>query len=242
MARLWCGTSGYSYQHWRSVFYPADLPQGRWLEYYAQHFDTVELNNPFYRLPERSAFENWRRRTPDGFIFAVKASRYLTHVKRLADPEEPLERILSHSEGLGEKRGPILYQFPPGWEKDLERLEAFLKLLPQNLRHVFEFRNDTWQCDEVWRLLERYSAAYCIMSSPGLPVHLKITADFSYIRMHSGGEETAGNYTDEHLETWAGLIDELLDKGDVYVYFNNDYRGYAVGNAMTLRRMVVGDC
>jgi uncharacterized protein YecE (DUF72 family) len=238
MPRLWCGASGYSYQHWRTVFYPAELPQSKWLEYYAQHFDTVELNNPFYRLPERATFEKWRQRTPDGFVFAVKASRYLTHVKKLADPEEPLARILSHSEGLGEKRGPILYQFPPGWAKDIGRLEAFLRLLPRDLRHVFEFRNDSWHCEEVWSLLERHGAAYCIMSSPGLPLHLKLTADFAYIRMHSGGVETGSNYSDQHLALWASRVLELLSHGDTYVYFNNDYRGYAVRNALVLKQMV----
>lgn len=240
MSRFYCGDCGWNYTHWRDVFYPRGVPQSRWLEYYAQHFDTVEINYSFYRLPERETFEHWHEKSPPGFVFAVKASRYLTHIKKLREPEEPLERLLSRSEGLKEKRGPILYQFPPGWSVDLDRLERFLKLLPREVRHVFEFRDDSWQTEAVWSLLARYSAAYCVMDSPGLPLHLRTTAEFSYIRMHSGGEETSGNYTDEHLSVWARRVEDMLKLGDVYVYFNNDYRGYAVSNALTLRRMVTG--
>lgn len=236
MPKLYCGACGWNYKHWRGVFYPKDQPQRKWLEYYAQYFDTVEINNSFYMLPERTTFEKWRDQTPPEFTFAVKANRYLTHIKKLHNPEEPLQRLLEHSQGLGEKRGPILYQFPPGWGIDLPRLEQFLEMLPPEPRSVFEFRNNTWQNEEVWRLLERYSAAYCIMDSPGLPLHLRTTTDFSYIRMHSGGEETAGNYTDEHLKEWAVRIKAMLELGDVYVYFNNDYRGYAVENALELKK------
>ncbi len=240
MPNLYCGTSGWNYKHWREVFYPKGLAQDKWLAYYSGEFDTVEINNSFYRLPERLTFQKWREATPEGFLFAVKASRYLTHIKKLQDPEEPLSNILSHSEGLGEKRGPILYQFPPGWARDLERLEAFLKLLPTEVRHVFEFRNSTWQCEEVWSLLARYGCAYCVMDSPGLPLHLVTTTGFSYIRMHSGGEDTGSNYTQEHLAVWAERVTQMLAKGDVFIYFNNDWHGYAVGNARDLKRMVGG--
>lgn len=240
MSRLYCGACGWNYPHWREVFYPKGLPQSRWLDYYSQTFDTVEINNSFYRLPERETFEKWRDAVKRGFVFAVKASRYLTHIKRLLDPEEPLQRLLSHSDGLADKRGPILYQFPPGFGLDLARLESFLRILPRDVRHVFEFRNAQWQTEQVWSMLSSYGAAYCVMSSPGLPLHLRTTADFSYIRMHSGGEETGGNYTDDHLAGWAEHISEMLRLGDVYVYFNNDIHGYAVRNALTLTRMITG--
>ncbi|MDH7600863.1 MAG: DUF72 domain-containing protein [Armatimonadota bacterium] len=241
MSRFFCGACGWNYWHWRGVFYPEELRTWDWLGYYAQFFDTVEINASFYRLPERKTFERWRKATPDGFVFAVKASRYLTHVKKLVDPEEPLQRLLEHSEGLGEKRGPILFQFPPSWEIDLDRLEQFLRILPPGLRTAFEFRNSTWHTEELWDLLSRYGAAYCMMDSPGLPLHIRRTADFAYLRMHSGGEEQRGNYTDEALAVWAERIRRMLEDGDFYVYFNNDIHGYAVQNALTLRKMVLGE-
>lgn len=235
---LCVGTSGWNYNHWRGVFYPDRLPQSKWLERYAGVFDTVEVNNSFYRLPERKTFESWRAQTPDGFTFAVKASRYLTHIKRIKEPEEPLQRLLDHSSGLGSKLGIVLYQFPPRWRVDLDRLRRFLEILPPIPRSAFEFRDDSWQCEAVWSMLVEFGVAYCVMDSPGLPLHLRTTCDYSYIRMHSGGEETEGDYTDEHLREWAGRIEEMLGRGDVYVYFNNDFRGYAVENALRLREMV----
>ncbi len=241
MSRLYCGTSGWNYQHWRGIFYPENLPSREWLAHYAGVFDTVEINASFYRLPERKTFEKWRSETPDRFTFAVKASRYLTHVKKLADPEEALERLLNHSDGLAQKRGPILFQFPPNWSIDLTRLEAFLKLLPTGLRAAFEFRNDTWHTEDLWSLLSRYGAAYCMMDSPGLPLHVKQTAGFSYVRMHSGGEVTHGNYTKKALSLWAKRITDMLRDGDVYIYFNNDIHGYALHNALALRKVVVGE-
>jgi uncharacterized protein YecE (DUF72 family) len=231
---LYCGTSGWNYNHWRERFYPKDLPQSKWLQYYAQHFDTVEINNSFYRLPEKNTFEAWHDQAPTGFTFAVKASRFLTHLKKLKDPEEPLDRLLSHASGLGEKLGPILYQLPPGWHVNLDRLEHLLDILPKGIRHVFEFRDDSWQIDQVYDLLRRYQAGYCIMSAPDLPCNLITTADFAYIRMHSGGSDTEGYYTDDSLAEWAEHIRRFLHNGDVYIYFNNDYKGYAIRNAKSL--------
>ena len=236
MSRLYCGTSGWNYSHWKRRFYPEGLAQSKWLSYYSQQFDTVEINNSFYRLPDTSTFEHWRDETPGSFTFAVKASRYLTHMKKLKDPQDPLDRVLSHSSGLGSKRGPILYQLPPYWHLDIDRLKSFLQILPAGMRHVFEFRDDSWQCDNVWALLKEYSAAYCMMDSPDLPMHIKTTSDFSYIRMHSGRD--SGNYTDDQLKFWAKQINNLLKLGDVYIYFNNDYNGYAVFNAITLKKML----
>lgn len=236
MPRLYCGTSGWNYKHWCGVFYPKNIPQYCWLGYYAGRFDTVEINNSFYRLPSVETFSDWRVQVPEEFIFAVKASRYLTHLKKLKDPEEPLDNVLSHSAELREKRGPILYQLPPKWHADLERLEHFLQLLPRDLRHVIEFRDNTWQREDVWAMLDRYSVGYCIMDGMGLPTHIKTTSDFSYVRMHSG--ENDGSYSDRQLQEWTDRVKDLLTRGDVYVYFNNDYMGYAVENALDLKKMV----
>jgi uncharacterized protein YecE (DUF72 family) len=236
MSRLYCGTSGWIYQHWRGVFYPEGLGQAKWLQYYAGRFDTVEINNSFYRLPEKSTFGRWRDESPPGFTFSVKASRFLTHMKKLKDPEDPLRRVLENSEGLGPKRGPILYQLPPNWHANLDRLERFLAILPAGVRHVFEFRDDTWQREDVWSLLERYSAGYCIMDSPGLPLHIRSTADFSYIRMHYGLDN--GDYGRRQLIWWSNTVKKLLEHGDVYIYFNNDQSGCAVKDALALIHLV----
>jgi uncharacterized protein YecE (DUF72 family) len=236
--RFYCGTSGWNYRHWVDIFYPRALPQSKWLQRYAQDFDTVEINNSFYRLPSQETFEDWESQAPEGFTFAVKASRYLTHMRKLKDPEEPLGRILGNAEGLGQKLGPLLYQLPPGWRVNLERLEGFLSILPENLRHVMEFRGETWHTESVFDLLQKYNVAYCTMSAPGLPCHILRTADFSYIRMHNGGWDTEGNYTDESLGWWAERCGELLDQGDLYIYFNNDYKGFALWNALKLKELV----
>lgn len=236
--RLYCGTSGWNYGHWREVFYPKGLRQSEWLGFYSEHFDTVEINNSFYRLPERTTFQSWHDHSAPGFTFAVKASRFLTHLKKLSEPEEPLQRMLDHSSALAEKHGPILYQLPPHWNLDLGRLEHFLQLLPSSYSHVFEFRDPTWQIEPAFELLRRYGAAYCIMSAPDLPCNIIRTTDFAYIRMHSGGVETGSDYSEDALKWWAETIRPLLDLGDVYVYFNNDYGGYAVRNAVTLRGLL----
>jgi uncharacterized protein YecE (DUF72 family) len=237
--RAFVGTSGWNYKHWIDVIYPKGLPASQWLARYSETFDTVEVNNSFYRLPEKTVFEKWAQIAPPQFTFAVKASRYLTHILRLKEPEEPIERLISRAEGLGPKLGPILYQLPPFWKLNLERFEHFLKLLPSNVRHVFEFRNETWQTDAVFDLLREHNVGYCIMSAPDLPCKLIATSDFVYIRMHNGGGATEGNYTDESLGEWAATIRDFLRSRDVYVYFNNDYKGFAVRNALRLRDMIV---
>jgi len=238
--RFYVGTSGWNYDHWIGRLYPEGLRSAKWLDFYAGHFDTVEVNFSFYRLPERETFEKWRRETPEGFTFAVKASRYLTHVKRLKEPEEPLERMISHARGLEEKLGVILYQFPPNWKPNMERLRHFLPLLPNDIRHTMEFRDPRWLNDEVFDLLEKHSVAYCVMSAPGLPFITRLTAPFTYIRMHSGGAETEGNYTENHLRWWAERLKSLPEDLDAYVYFNNDYMGFAVKNARRLIELLHG--
>lgn len=240
MSHFYCGTSGWNYNHWVDVLYPKGLPSSKWLERYAQEFDTVEINYSFYRLPPKETFESWHRDSPEGFTFAVKASRYLTHMKKLKEPEEPLERLLTRAAGLGDKIGPILYQLPPGWQFNPERLESFLAMLPRDLRHVFEFRDPSWQTESAFDLLRKYRAGYCIMSSPDLPCNLIATTDYTYIRMHNGGYESEGNYTEDGLKWWAEHCRRFLDQGDLYVYFNNDYKGYAVYNARRLKELVSG--
>jgi len=236
---IWIGTSGWVYKHWKGIFYPDKLPAAEQLPFYAEHFSTVEVNFSFYRLPERSVFEAWRAHTPAGFIFAVKGSRFLTHVKRLKDPEEPLERLMDRARGLEEKLGPILFQFPHTWAVHLERLDYFLNVLrryrPQ--RYAFEFRHESWLTEEVYRLLERAGAALCIPVSPGMPLEIRLTAPWTYIRMHQGEHDVGCD--DDELAAWAKRIRKFRGEGaDVYVYFNNDFEGYAIRNAERLRTML----
>ncbi len=239
--RVWIGTSGYVYKHWRGgVFYPKGLPQDEELEFYSRQFRTVELNNPFYRLPKRQAFVHWRKRTPADFLFAVKASRYITHIKRLKDARQPLRTFLRHAGGLNEKLGPILFQFPAFWQLNLERLQSFLKLLPSG-EFAFEFRHPTWLVEPVFKALRRARVALCLPVAPGMPIATSVvTAEFTYIRMHAGSG-AGGGFTSGELAAWAKKIQKLLSLCDrVYVYFNNDAHGFAVKNAIHLRRLLGG--
>jgi uncharacterized protein YecE (DUF72 family) len=237
---LWIGTSGWAYKHWMGIFYPPKVVGVRQLPFYAEHFSTVEVNFSFYRLPERSVFEVWRQRTPPGFLFAVKGSRYLTHIKKLADPEQPMEHLMSNAAGLGDKLGPILFQFPPSWKVNLERLGAFLERLgdygPQ--RYTFEFRHKSWLNSDVYKLLKRAKAALCLPVSPSVPLDIRLTADWTYIRMHGGRRGTG--FGDDELTEWSERIGPLLDQGiDTYVYFNNDPEGHALRDAQRLRGMLL---
>jgi uncharacterized protein YecE (DUF72 family) len=233
------GCSGWQYRHWRGEFYPADLPASRWFDYYAERFDTVEINNSFYRLPEAAVFEGWRRRAPRGFLYAVKASRYLTHNKKLKDPEEPVARFFDRATHLSEKLGPVLYQLPPGWKVNLERLEAFLALLPRRARHVMEFRDRSWYSDAVFEALDRGAVALCLHDMPGSAPERRSVGPFAYVRFHGYDERYGGRYSDERLEDWAGwLTERTLEGRDVYAYFNNDVGGHAPQDALRLRAML----
>ncbi len=235
----WIGTSGWVYAHWRDVFYPVGLRESRWLPFYAQHFPTVELNSSFYRLPSEQAFARWAAEAPAGFRFAVKASRYLTHMKKLRDPQEPLHRFLGRARLLGDKLGPILYQLPPNWKCNLERLRTFLACLPSGLTHVLEFRDPSWMCTEVFSLLEESGAGFCVTSLPGLTCPVRATSQVVYIRMHGAQTLYASCYSDTELRWWAGQIAGALAGGhEVYVYFNNDAFGYAVQNARRLTELI----
>lgn len=238
--KLYIGTSGWSYEHWRGIFYPEGLPQKKWLEYYAENFETVEINSSFYRLPRRETFESWCSKTPPGFIFAVKASRYLTHVKKLKGVEEGLNKFLENARGLNEKLGPILFQFPANWHANIERLNDFIRLLPGGLRYAFEFRHESWLDDPVYEILKSKDAAISIADSPDWPTTYEITAPFTFIRMHGGRELYASEYSVPELSQWAQTIKRFLDKKiDVYIYFNNDAHAYAVKNAVQLRKLIL---
>ena len=240
MARLLIGTSGYVYPHWRGgVFYPKNLPLKKELEYYAQNFKTVELNNPFYRLPESKTFKNWQKRVPQDFIFAVKVSRFITHIKKLKNCEKAWQVFLKRALNLKEKLGPFLFQFPPNWKKDLKRIEDFLKFLQKNDQkylYVFEFRHPSWFEENLFAILRKYqNATLCLADSPKWPFCEVITGSFVYIRMHGGKILYGSNYSKKELKDWAKKIKKYLKKNlDVYVYFNNDAYGFALKNAKEL--------
>ncbi len=239
MAELRVGTSGWHYQHWKEVFYPADSRAGDWLGFYSRRFDTVEINNSFYRLPDRTTFSSWAEKTPQGFLFAVKASRYITHMKKLKSPREALSSLLENAGGLGEKLGPVLFQLPPRWKRNPARLQEFVDNLPRENRFAFEFRDETWLHDDIYRILESRNCALCAASSPSFPSIRRATADFAFLRFHGAEVEYGSRYSREELEGWAEYARTLLREGrDVYAYFNNDAFGYAVEDAMTFKHMV----
>jgi uncharacterized protein YecE (DUF72 family) len=232
------GTSGWVYPHWRGLFYPPGLRQKDWFAYYARHFGTVEINNSFYRLPAPAVFEKWRAQAPPGFVYAVKASRFITHVKKLIDPGEPLQAFCAGAALLRETLGPVLYQLPPNWAPDIPRFRRFLEALPKGYAHVIEFRDARWLTDEVLDLLEGRGVSHCIHDRYGLDIPLRVTASPVYVRFH-GDTAPAGDYTSEQLETWAERIRGwTADSLDVYAYFNNDWEGYAVKNAEALRKII----
>ena len=236
---LWIGTSGWHYKHWIGTFYPERTPASKMLAHYCERFDTVELNNSFYHLPKKSSLENWRDSTPDGFCFAAKGSRFLTHMKKLNDAEQGLGRFLDAIEVLQHKLGPILFQLPPNWELDIERLTNFLALLPPHHRYAFEFRNATWNIRQTYDLLARYNIAYCIFHLAGLLSPIQVTANFTYIRLHGPGGKYQGSYSDDALSDWANQIQKWQrELKAVYVYFDNDQAGYAAANALRLRALL----
>lgn len=235
---VYVGTSGWQYRHWRGTFYREGLAQARWLEYYAESFATVESNNAFYRLPERTTFEAWARRTPEGFIWAVKMSRYLTHIRRLRDPEEPVARFIERAGGLGDKLGPVLLQLPPTLKADLGALAATLELLATRVKVAVEFRHSSWFTDRARGLLESHGAALCLADRGSRPVSpLWRTAPWGYVRLHAGAASPHPCYGTHALESWAGRITQVWGReADVFVFFNNDGRACALRDARTFAR------
>jgi uncharacterized protein YecE (DUF72 family) len=231
------GCSGWNYSHWRERVYPKGLPQHRWLAHYASLFDTVEVNNTFYRLPNRSAVAGWVAQSPPGFVFAVKASRFLTHVKRLADLGQGLERFYERIEPLVDspKMGPVLWQLPPHFRRDDDRLAGALERLPAG-RHCFEFRHESWFASEVYALLRAHDAALVIGDTPQRTFQAhELTATWTFIRFHHGRRGRGGNYSERELEEWAARIEAWRREADIYAYFNNDWNAYAVRNARWLQ-------
>jgi uncharacterized protein YecE (DUF72 family) len=236
------GTSGWHYKHWRGPFYPAAMQAPAMLRYFAQQFDCVELNNSFYRLPSKQAFARWRDATPEGFAFAVKASRFMTHVKRLATPKETIGRLTSAAAGLGAKRGPVLFQLPPTWGVDVARLRAFLRAWPREWPSAWEFRNDDWFRDEVYDVLAEHGAGLCLHDLDGRRVPEVLTADLVYVRLHGPDRAYAGSYPDALLGAWARKLAAWTGEGySPWVFFNNDAEGHAPHDAARLRAMVRGE-
>ena len=235
MITYYIGCSGWHYDHWRGLYYPAELPKSRWLQFYAQQFNTVELNNSFYHLPSEKAFATWRDSTPDNFIFAVKVSRYITHVKKLRNLDLAVQNFISRASFLRQKLGPLLYQLPPSLKRNDTLLESFLDSLPQEYQHVIEFRHESWIDEHVFAILRKHNTALCVFDMPEFSCPLVVTSDFAYIRFHGSQWLYSSCYSDEELSHWAQRIARLSqDIKSVYIYFNNDAEAFAVRNAVTL--------
>lgn len=270
------GTSGWNYDHWKGRFYPEDLPQSRWYAHYCETFDTVEINNTFYQPPENKTFDAWREQAPRGFVYAVKANRYLTHMRKLNDPREPLDRFLggirrlkraaeeilpvgwdhrpvraprdngpelqtagkfSSAARLKDHLGPILYQLPPNWQKNLGRLRSFAELLPSDLTHVIEIRDRDWLAEDTYELMAEYDLCLCVHDM--LPRHpRRVTGPVVYVRFHGTGQKYGGKYRPSRLQGWADWIGEVAHDRNVFVYFNNDAQAHAVRDAQELRRLI----
>jgi uncharacterized protein YecE (DUF72 family) len=233
------GTSGWHYPHWQGPFYPADLPAGRWLGHYAEALATVEVNGSFYHLPEAATFTAWREQTPQGFLFALKAPRSITHMHKLRNCAQPLAPFLARARLLGPKLGPLLFQLPPRWHANPRRLAEFLAELPAGLRYAFELRDPSWHTDAVYGVLRERNAAFCIFDLAGFTAPLTVTADFVYLRLHGPSEHPyQGSYGEPQLRDWAARARQWAGRGakDVYLYFDNDQAGYAVRNALSIRK------
>jgi len=245
MSQIRIGTSGWHYKHWIGRYYPEGIKPAEMLGYYLRDFDTVELNNTFYHLPKESSFDAWRTAVPPRFVFAVKGSRFLTHMIKLKDPERGIVNFMPRAQRLGRKLGPVLWQLPPKWNVNADRLEEFLTKLPKGIRYAFELRNATWMTDRVYEILREHNAAFCIYELAGYESPIEITANWTYIRLHGPTQfKYQGSYSSAQLEGWAHRIDEWSRKlKAIYVYFDNDDSAYAVNNALTLKGLLTGgDC
>jgi uncharacterized protein YecE (DUF72 family) len=238
-AEIRIGTSGWHYKHWVGRFYPEHSSGPAMFRYYIQHFDTVELNNSFYKLPEIATLRSWSAAAPDNFCFALKASRFITHNKKLTDPEAVLQNFLPRAEVLGTKLGPMLFLLPPRWKLNLGRLDGFLRTLPNCHRYAFEFREPSWHAHDVYELLRSYNAAFCIYELGGFLSPIEVTADWVYVRLHGPAGKYQGNYNSGALSQWADRIAKWMVRSRaVYIYFDNDDSAYAAANALQLKRLV----
>lgn len=237
--RIHIGTSGWHYEHWKGPFYPEDLSPPGFLEYYARHFSTAEINNTFYQLPPEKTFVAWANTVPEGFIFAVKASRYITHMKKLKEPARTLAPLLARVEILGKKLGPILFQLPPRWNFNPARLEAFLQALPRGHRYAIEFRDPSWLNDNTYEALAAHGVAFCIYDFAGRLSPKEVTADLIYLRLHGPAGAYQGSYDTQCLAGWAGAFAAWAGQGkEIFCYFDNDEAGYAAQNAWQLQQML----
>jgi uncharacterized protein YecE (DUF72 family) len=234
---IWVGTSGWQYASWKNRFYPKEVPQRAWLEFYTTRFPVVEVNNSFYMLPKEATFDRWRDSSPEGFLFVVKASRYITHIRRLREAKDPVDTFWSRATRLGEKLGPILFQLPPNLRADPALLKDFLGVLPGEMRPAFEFRDDSWRVEEVYELLDRAGAAWVMADRPGWHVPNIVTGGWSYIRFHQG-RATHPAYSRRKLRAWARRI-AGLDARDVFAFFNNDAMAAAPSDAAALMELLV---
>lgn len=240
--KIFIGTSGWVYSHWEGIFYPKTLNSKDKLKYFSQHFKTTEVNYSFYHLPEPTTYQNWYSQTPGDFLFAVKTSRFITHIKRLKGAREAWKTFIKNTLNLKEKLGPILFQFPPSFQavpENIKRLEAFLKFISNNrLRFAFEFRHKSWCLDKTYKILKKYNIAWVIADSPRYPKAEKVTADFVYLRLHGSKVLFSSKYSKKELKDLAQKIKKWLTQNlDVYIYFNNDAQGFAVENAKTLKSL-----
>lgn len=233
------GTSGWYYDHWKGPFYPGDIAKKNFLDFYQNVFATVEINNVFYHLPTIENLFDWYEAVPDDFVYAVKASRYITHVKRLKSVEDSCSAFMDRMEILGDKLGPILFQLPPKWNCNIERLSHFLGILPRGMRYVFEFRDPSWFNNEVYQILRSYNAACCIYHLADFLSPKEITGDFVYVRLHGPEGSYKGKYSDAVLTKWAKQFQQWSRSGiTVYCYFDNDEAGFAAMNALTLINLI----
>lgn len=238
---MYIGTSGWHYDHWRGPFYPPALSPRHFLRFYQEKFPTVEINNSFYRLPSAATLEHWRDSAPPGFRFAVKGSRYITHLKKLLDPHQPLKTLCDRLRLLADKLGPVLFQLPPRFGFQPQRLEAFLEALPPDCRYALELRDPSWLNQDAYRLLARHQVAFCIYEFAGFASPRVVTADFVYIRLHGPQGAYQGSYDRETLAKWAAAMAAWHRQGlEVYGYFDNDEAGYAALNALTLQELLAG--
>jgi len=236
--KVYIGTSGYNYKDWKGKFYPKDQPEKNWLNFYSKHFNTVEINATFYRSFPKSVFENWAKKTPENFKFVIKGSRYITHIKRIKNVEDELNNFFAVANGLGKKLAVVLWQFPASFrckKENIERLDAFVKILPKVAGHAFEFRHASWFNKDVYEIIEKSRLSLVINDSTVFPATNDEVGNFIYIRFHGPSLLYSSSYSDTNLEKWVGRIKKILGKKDVYCYFNNDVAGYAVDNALKLR-------
>ena len=236
---IYIGTSGWNYSHWQPAFYPEGMPSSQWLDYYRKQFSTVEINNTFYQLPSVRALQTWKESVGPDFIFFFISNWYITHMKMLKDPGNSLSRFFKRIEVLGGKGGPVLFQLPPRWRVDVDRLRKFIGMLSKTGTYTFEFRDTSWWTEDVYEILRESNGAFCIHDLAGTCSPKEVTADFVYVRLHGPGNAYEGLYDKETLAGWAGAFSAWRRQGlDVYCYFDNDQRAYAAGNAQELRAMV----